>query len=1611
MHTTDLLSQQITEDYRVIPADHTLQLTNYFKNVARRVLADHYDDPEHHIRFVVSDIDKPDVFSTNNTDPPIIGISRGLLQTIENEDELAAAIASQAVHVLADNRFGARPTLKLEETASDIMPVILLQKAGYAPIAMATLLRKIQPDATVDLDAIDKVSGNNFSPAMRVRLAENAEVAQRRLTGSNQTLLTSLPDGLATEKFIGAKHQSYISQKMADANYAQLNQADKLKMLRLLVNKEDFSLSSQRSLDVARELGQLRIEHDDEQQIKAFDEFIDSILSHNVNLSERQCAIIYKAGQLAWNGGNTATTEPLGALAKLKTAMHNFKQARSAEDAENAGKVIHELTSRINLQKIRSITNNIDFPRFHLPSKGKITHALTQLKEGRAADSISLPWARHMNWATNASKETATAIGAGLTAMGVTEVRKLPVIGKIFKRDKSLLTVTSPRVEGEEHKDGEYHWRQLETTETHEVKDFYPDPVISADSTETLLLHETERLVSKTAKSQKAASEINWADMESDFSSFINRNSYLLTPERSVVEGKEPFAEMFVARLHDLVQQDPTTYRPIAHQFFTGKIPSKELIDNASTLRSLPKLIKKYNRMHDLPASLGSVQDMPFGVSPNHPYTRYVLDDPDKLFSAKEKSQLVSEVRYVNPQEHTWNIKPESIFGELPNNNINQLMASINHIRKYAATTHPSALRQQNFFMDVVQSKTKEFLEANPQIILNQQDFSKLNKSNTICAASSFTPEVSKLLSDNAFRKLAELAYDNADVETVINHFQAYSQGIVFLYSPNTQEAFERHIKRQLTEIEDPVRQGEASKQLLYTGISLRDRELREATLSSTVKKMAMQCGKDAGDAEYAKQVKSVIDDFADNLSTGALYSGLTQFADAITSQAELSYHMRDKLIEKGVDQQIQGHLASGGVELLIDTINADESLRQATIEFLKNPITKKNIDIYTQKISPELERLIADSSDNSFVGGLMDKGALLITPEMHSDFVKGFHNRIWEMPTAARVGLMEKILFPPSKDSLEQFSNQKQQILDNLIPAGTIQPAQANRKRRFFNRNNSSDDLQGLPLDMLANTLLEVNPIADQRLFLTGMMFAGLPNEDKEKSTNKAIAEGLMAMGPAGVKLAQAMDGIEKREGTGEGNFAESKKMSQKPSRWQVHEMMQTVPEPEDIQQHTRKVGKVLGAGAYGVTIMRERQDGEKTAVTVLPKYVRERAEYEFGNFERATRLLAERDPQFALLVGLVQEARHMANIETNMDIAAKQAELASQAYDNLGFEIQGQQVQMSTAPWIRHGKDFKETAMVTGIHFNDLPTHTPEQRKIKKIAGQAAWAAEKYIRLKGSPVDHDRHGAQQLIEMKNGVLHIRNFDFGAMDIEPPTVTQKEGLIDLLFGAAKDSALKRRPFSEAIAERVKSFNGNPEVSRYINTFARAEVAVSDFEAETKRNQKKGKQERITYINGKDRLQILGTIFKSGHVDPVIAKRLERHLGPARKFAIGGLKSMSNDNFRIIDRTVDNGYEHNHQSITADRLHNSPIPESPEINQQANEAHNHGSATSENSRPVKGKFSQSVVAGKMSHVAQHVYKKHPRTFSAVHSAVPASFLGRLKEVGGVRHLTDSSQER
>ena len=407
-------------------------------------------------------------------------------------------------------------------------------------------------------------------------------------------------------------------------------------------------------------------------------------------------------------------------------------------------------------------------------------------------------------------------------------------------------------------------------------------------------------------------------------------------------------------------------------------------------------------------------------------------------------------------------------------------------------------------------------------------------------------------------------------------------------------------------------------------------------------------------------------------------------------------------------------------------------------------------------------------------------------------------------------------------------------------------------------NVSDTDRQCQKLARDFIG-AYLEASSELEQPLLVAAIMAAS----EQSKATHtfgESIANLLEILGPAYIKLGQAAHSLPETPKEIKEPLARLKSRALPPKRWEVFERFdQTIP--TDTHSRILRVGKTLGSASFNVStrVLYDHHGKKEGAVaSILRENARSDAERGFLKLAVCAERLALTHPEFQriapTLIELIEQARILTTVETDVAAGFEQANYARRQYNGLHIRVGNSQFEFKTAEWLEHFPEGRISREVLGEHFNSLQPSNTDERDEKKRVAKAYVLAELRNLLRGDRFDCDRHGDQLRIDRNQ----IGIFDHGGLARNPPSDEDKRQLGKIISETKKRGSFAE--FSSVLQESVQTERRLEESSKqYLLHIQRGMLAMSDF---------------LDMLEPHDYTEILKSLALNNDIDPIFRKAL-----------------------------------------------------------------------------------------------------------------------------------------
>ncbi len=816
---------------------------------------------------------------------------------------------------------------------------------------------------------------------------------------------------------------------------------------------------------------------------------------------------------------------------------------------------------------------------------------------------------------------------------------------------------------------------------------------------------------------------------------------------------------------------------------------------------------------------------------------------------------------------------------------------------------------------------------------------SKVGKG-TFETGDSFKAEITELLEQQFLRNVEiDLTSQNLEPLQIAKSYAIYEKHGFFQRHPSKRwdNGYDSLIIGQLKALQgdhvDSKLLRNFTETILYD-CSVQSPELRKALVRGWGESIRREHGIDTTKAfsemalhpeleSYYTNITSIVDEVIEKTNqSGLLHEAMLQeLAEALETQSALTHHIFEHSQQVGKTRLLKGSEGAKGplAEFGLDFVVQDEGTRLKTIDLLTGKLTEQEMDDYIDLIDKRLEKARLDmeryghSFDSpgwitAFMENPLDNVAAYATkdinfkdPQKRAEMkgrLRSAYDNFWNSSLESRAYYMNLLAFPTNVVRRSNRDEGEYEQLVDFVINKTLPFNEHEDLNSTFNRYTTF----GRDLVM---SYIKDSSEAEQRLLLSGLMVSahtlGEVEERDETIIGKAIALTLKNMGPAGVKLAQAIHSYPDTPEPIRNGMEGVKGEANWPTRLQVFDSMEaSIPPINGADNITldgiAHVGKTLGAGAYQFTVRAKLthplNELDEVAVTLLRNHVYTFAQNEFKHIQDSLDTFIKRreaagdtfnSTTIQAMNHVLDQASASSKLETDYDTGKKQAEFMHAQYDGLTVRTGEHTIAFQTVDWIDHGivrkqtshgdevQAYKVASIAKGTPFNKFSqTATPEELKALGIALQAT---EDMMTLSGKHFDHDRHGDNFNIlrveedlqigdnTLRKGDFLVTHYDFGAVNLESPTSEEKAELgriLAITLQAALEGDEKDIK-TVLIKNMTDSLGQDHHESNYLSAVLRGLLARGDF---------------IRYLTKEDIQLAEMALFESGTVDQEILNSL-----------------------------------------------------------------------------------------------------------------------------------------
>lgn len=316
-----------------------------------------------------------------------------------------------------------------------------------------------------------------------------------------------------------------------------------------------------------------------------------------------------------------------------------------------------------------------------------------------------------------------------------------------------------------------------------------------------------------------------------------------------------------------------------------------------------------------------------------------------------------------------------------------------------------------------------------------------------------------------------------------------------------------------------------------------------------------------------------------------------------------------------------------------------------------------------------------------------------------------------------------------------------------------------------------------------LLKTYLETADKYIRSHLLAGMLVATNQSNGsgQSPSAGKKLAMLCEHMGPAYVKLAQAVHSHPNTPEHIRRDLDHLKGRANPPHRWQLWRLLREVVSRDD-RKMIRRVGALLGSASYNLALEVELENGQDVVLLMLRENAAKNAQEGFMHLQKTIESCPHIDmePLRESILSIISEAKELSKIEMDRKLSEQQNQVAAKLYARsitVKIDDKPHTFTMNPAHLIQSGEGYRFIERVYGTEFNELPNQTSEDKEIRRAIAKAVITVELINILRGDCFDSDRHGNQ--LRHQNHQLGL--YDFGEMSLQPPSEVELKQLAKVL--------------------------------------------------------------------------------------------------------------------------------------------------------------------------------------------------------------------------------------
>lgn len=549
----------------------------------------------------------------------------------------------------------------------------------------------------------------------------------------------------------------------------------------------------------------------------------------------------------------------------------------------------------------------------------------------------------------------------------------------------------------------------------------------------------------------------------------------------------------------------------------------------------------------------------------------------------------------------------------------------------------------------------------------------------------------------------------------------------------------------------------------------------------------------------------------SNQISSADKYILLRKLADKIVSQEETSRILKEACqINLESDDMLRSYLYGIGVDYLTEEMDRDSDTASRFVKFLNSKGESKECKEISSHIQARAELRLRE-----YPNRLKD----IKRNTQPSNFSILYQN-FWSAPLEARAVIIARMLKSAvaEQDGEAQTNQQSWERVFDVVMDNLISTDDESVEARYSRETMHS--------------YIKAKNDYERELILSAMMVANRNLGGETGNIGKGLRFFLENSGPAEIKAGQAGGSHPNTPTQIATELQELKNNANTPARWTIYDWIKDYNIPEEYWKD-QNLGKVRAA-SYFATI----ELGDDEILRLLVPEAREKAKKGFRVLGDTIEDLEEKDAVSDLDFGelttsvqqMITQASKMSDIETNLEIGAKQCVDVKEICDGVKITSGAQVFDIKVMDWSVKGNDWCKMKRAKGPTFNELPETTPQEITYKKDFAKGYITFQIGNILSGGKFDHDTHGANLCVDPQTNTVGL--FDTGAMALNDPTHEEQRLLGHVLYDAIKLTLSGEKSFtvfSRSISDKIDELHTQGIDTKYLVEVKKEILALGDF--------------------------------------------------------------------------------------------------------------------------------------------------------------------------------------